>query len=266
MRRAFTLIELLVVVTIIVILVALLIPGLERAVASAQSAVCAATLRGWSQAMTQYAFDHKGSVVQMEYTRGQFWFHRMAPYLGQPSFAKTPIPPEGGVDDPLKAMLCPVVKVTEFDKVVDSGAVSMFIAYGTVDKTWAGLNTRGGYCWNAALSKYSGNAYQPHVGFYGKYTTAPGDTPLISDGVWVDTWPRSDSGARDNPPNDYSYAGDGGTSMGRVCIDRHNLAINIAYANGAAGAVPLGDLWTQNWHSNFEPYPAYQNGYFQNKD
>ena len=60
-HRAFTLIELLVVVTIIVILIALLAPALERAITHAQIAVCGANLRTLGSSLTNYATDHRKS-------------------------------------------------------------------------------------------------------------------------------------------------------------------------------------------------------------
>src|SRR5689334_10224560 len=56
---AFTLIELLVVVTIIVTLLALLTPGLDRAVEAAIRVKCAAQLHAQDGAFKQYAFDHR---------------------------------------------------------------------------------------------------------------------------------------------------------------------------------------------------------------
>jgi prepilin-type N-terminal cleavage/methylation domain-containing protein len=58
-RTAFTLVELLVVVTIIVILLALLVPALDRAIYSAELAVCGAQLRGVSAGAVAYTFDNK---------------------------------------------------------------------------------------------------------------------------------------------------------------------------------------------------------------
>jgi prepilin-type N-terminal cleavage/methylation domain-containing protein len=59
MKHAFTLIELLVVVTIIVMLLALLAPALDRAVYQAELTRCGAGLRGISTSVTTYAFDFK---------------------------------------------------------------------------------------------------------------------------------------------------------------------------------------------------------------
>ena len=58
MTRAFTLIELLVVVTIIVILLAMLTPALDKAIYQAELAVCGSRLKGITNAATLYAEDH----------------------------------------------------------------------------------------------------------------------------------------------------------------------------------------------------------------
>ena len=57
--RAFTLVELLVVITIIVILLALLTPAIDRAMYEAEMAVCAANMRGVGTAIGMYAADNK---------------------------------------------------------------------------------------------------------------------------------------------------------------------------------------------------------------
>jgi prepilin-type N-terminal cleavage/methylation domain-containing protein len=59
MRTAFTLIELLVVVTIIVVLLALLTPALDKAIYQAELAGCAATLKGIGQAAVTYTGDSR---------------------------------------------------------------------------------------------------------------------------------------------------------------------------------------------------------------
>lgn len=57
--KAFTLIELLVVITIIVVLLALLTPALDRAVYQAELASCGARLKSIPSSMTFYATDHR---------------------------------------------------------------------------------------------------------------------------------------------------------------------------------------------------------------
>src|SRR5258708_15496333 len=58
-RGAFTLIELLVVVTIIVVLLALLTPALDKAIYQAQLARCAAQIKGIGAGATAYSTEHR---------------------------------------------------------------------------------------------------------------------------------------------------------------------------------------------------------------
>jgi competence protein ComGC len=57
-RMAFTLVEILVLITIIVLLLALLAPALDKAIYQAELAVCGANLRAVAGGASQYAFDH----------------------------------------------------------------------------------------------------------------------------------------------------------------------------------------------------------------
>jgi len=61
--RAFTLIELLVVIAIIAILMAILIPTLNRAREQAKRTVCSNNLKGLTLAWLMYADDHDGKIV-----------------------------------------------------------------------------------------------------------------------------------------------------------------------------------------------------------
>lgn len=58
-RRAFTLIELLVVVTIIVVLLALLAPGLEKAIKAAEQAKCLANMKAIGTGLGMYLVEYK---------------------------------------------------------------------------------------------------------------------------------------------------------------------------------------------------------------
>jgi prepilin-type processing-associated H-X9-DG protein len=40
--------------------------------------------------------------------------------------------------------------------------------------------------------------------------------------------------------------------MGRFCIARHGMAINVAYLDGHAQPVELPDLWRLKWHKAWD--------------
>ncbi len=68
-RRAFTLIELLVVVSIIALLMALLLPALKQARATAWSAACLSNLRQMGIAIQSYAMDNNGYMPVRLYSK-----------------------------------------------------------------------------------------------------------------------------------------------------------------------------------------------------
>ena len=71
-RRAFTLIELLVVIGIIAILVAILLPTLQRARQQAQAVVCQSNIRQICQSVFLYAGAHRGTLPDI-YVGAQQW-------------------------------------------------------------------------------------------------------------------------------------------------------------------------------------------------
>jgi len=70
---AFTLVELLVVVTIAVVLLALLIPAMERAVYQTELVLCSVQVRNIAMTVTRYAMDHRRSYPRRLGVGSPFW-------------------------------------------------------------------------------------------------------------------------------------------------------------------------------------------------
>jgi prepilin-type N-terminal cleavage/methylation domain-containing protein len=84
-RRAFTLIELLVVVTIIVLMLALLLPALGKAAREGERVACSSNLHSGSIAMLQYVADNSGYMLPQGSTGpdgaglpdGRHWWYKV---------------------------------------------------------------------------------------------------------------------------------------------------------------------------------------------
>jgi prepilin-type processing-associated H-X9-DG protein len=97
--RGWSLVELLVVCTIGALLVALIVPGISRAIASARAAKCVANLRQLYTAVQAFGNDNNG-MLPNSMSAGSLWPQRIAPYLdvkllptevaGAPPCADTP--------------------------------------------------------------------------------------------------------------------------------------------------------------------------------
>ena len=252
-RRAFTLVELLVVITIIVALLAVLAPALDRAMETATTLVCQTNLRLWTQGMYAYALDNRRSIIEITERRNNYWHWRLAKYVGEPDYGKGPAPPAGQYEI-LKANRCPKTRLW----VAGHPTV-----YGDAQRMWAyGGISQGAYGLNLWTTTFTVNASQS---FSSWYTNIPGDVPFIGDSAWVGSWPDNN-----DTPSDNHYNGDSnavamehrpGTFMNRFVVSRHGMAINVGYVDQSVKLVPLGDLWMQRWHKSSKPNPDHRDYY-----
>ncbi|MBM4027760.1 MAG: type II secretion system protein [Planctomycetes bacterium] len=250
LRRAFTLIELLVVIAIIAILMAVLMPTLGAVRKHARGSACQSNLRQMCLAMNLYALDHDDRTMPFTHQMGRYWFHQLAPYLSAKDYKNNPQEHIKGV---MEVAFCPMTKRQQ--RSGDS-------YYGTAELTWKFLGGEGSYGLNLWLQPndpiYRKDLPGQKENFFEKYSDAGGSVPVLGDSVWVGAWPYRD----DQAPGDLTgtkgypnYPHGQGYFMGRFCIDRHRMAINLGFVDTHAERVPLKELWAQKWHRGFVPNP-----------
>ena len=243
---AFTLIELLVVVAIIVALLALLMPALNKALVTSQQVVCLSNQRQLGTAMRGYAADHFGEMMPVIHSSSAYWMHLLGKYVSDPNYQYDPADHRNG---PMQVLRCPT---SEADPDVSTGQ------FGTATSDWTFELGSGSYGLNLWLLPNGAFAGDPALGssdnYFTRYThvARSSSTPVFVDANWVGSWPDRN----DNIPTNlitgittHAY----GQFMGRFCIDRHDRAVSVTFHDGSASRTDLADLWTLNWHKNYEP-------------
>jgi len=146
---AFTLIELLVVIAIIALLMAILLPSLNRAKESARTVVCASNLRQLGTTFHLYAADNQGSIPRYEYGAGTYrillsdqWYRFYYPLLIPERICQRDSngdPIEASYDAPylvakeLKIFDCPTTKKEVYYAWVAGGTHPKNCDYGIAD-------------------------------------------------------------------------------------------------------------------------------------
>ncbi len=88
--------------------------------------------------------------------------------------------------------------------------------------------------------------------FWRKFQPRNGDeVPLFCDGAWVGISAMMNDNAPvwDGQMPNLSYV----DNLKRVCLDRHNMKINVVFLDASVRKVPLKELWSLRWHKKWDP-------------
>ena len=235
-RKAFTLIELLVVIAIIALLMAILMPALQRVKRQARVAACQSNMHQWSLCFQMYFDDNDGLFSSYADGKTGFWMSVLRPYY----------------TDVGKMRCCPEAITPMAPEGCSFCSGSTFKAWGRLrEADWAIEGDYGSYGLNAWI--YSDRADEEYWRGRRNVRNAR-NVPLLLDCIWVDGWPRPS----DEPPR----AGDGlsGYSvpmMARFCINRHNGLVNGTFLDASVRKLGLKELWTLKWHRTFDTTGVY---------
>lgn len=232
-QKGFTLIELLVVIAIIALLMAVLMPALQRVRKQAKTVACRANLRQWGLYYSLYTDSNNGRFHRgwnsSEY-RQDSWMVVMRPYYK---------------DDP---SLCSCPTAT---KPRSQGGNATFGAWTNF------LNEHGSYGINICVTDpLPGREGGRPAEWYWRTRDVRGaaNIPLFLDDFWWDTRPHH----TDAPPAFEGQVDDWtSNAMKMLCLNRHNGQTNVTFVDFSTRTVGLKELWTFKWNHKFDTTGAW---------
>jgi prepilin-type N-terminal cleavage/methylation domain-containing protein/prepilin-type processing-associated H-X9-DG protein len=275
-RRAFTLVELLVVIGIIAVLISILLPALSRTREVARRTACLSNLRQLDLGYRMYCQANNGWNVNYFFNSNSlidnFWGGLIARYIGTKNHAlNSNVNPDSNV---IPLLLCP-----------DAYQPNTGNYWGNVSQAWNGKTKTFQAGWNwfhdpgppeqwwVGSYGFNGWLYSDYYKLLGKTSADPlradsrhyfsrlesthqnsTNTPVFFDSTWVDAFPEDVDATPATllgilQPDTSLTA----NSTQRVCVNRHKLAINIAFADGSCSTVPLNQLHRLTWYRGMPP-------------
>ena len=231
-HKAFTLIELLVVIAVIAILMAILMPALQRVRKQAAAVACQSNLHQWGLIWAMYTQDHDGYFPTAVLT----WRDLVKNYHK---------------DDDQKITLCP-----RATKLYTDGAVPPF---GAWEQTWGGAeldSTGRPYASSYGINQWVYDAPQVVGGRILEqiWRTAnvknAGEVPCFGDCAITGATPN-DTDEPPARPDDVANLwgqGDGLNEIRRFCMNRHEGNMNMVFLDWSVRKVGLKELWTVKFH------------------
>jgi prepilin-type N-terminal cleavage/methylation domain-containing protein len=224
-KAGFTLIELLVVIAIIALLMAVLMPALQRVRKQARTVACMSNVKQWSYCWHMYLDDSEGKFPSGAGASGD-WPEMLRPYY----------------KDRGALTLCPSAK-----KPYTEGGRVPFGAWRwrTEGGGWGDFASKPGDDYGSyGMDEWLGN--RPGDNFWRHREQKKATTiPMFMDCVVWDCYANHTQG----PP-----AADGvvNEEIHLVCINRHDGFINTVFLDLNVRKVGLKELWTLDWHRNFD--------------
>jgi len=260
--QAFTLIELLVVISIITLLMAILLPTLQKVKSQVRAVVCQSNLRQWGTIYATIVAENNGQLPRRsrgeDQARGEEIQDSWILWWYLKSYED-----ENLISEDNSIRCCPMA--TKPASPTGGGPFSgggTFLAWGRVmtRENWQ----KYGYDitqWEYSYGSYGSNSYaswsQTDQNFWNNITTTRGrnNIPFFMDsagpGTGRSTGPRINTTDVPKPPLRDAIPRFEGSSTFKSCINRHNVGVNGLFMDWSVRKVGLKELWTLRWHKDF---------------
>jgi len=234
-HRAFTLIELLVVIAVIALLMAILMPCLQRVRKQARAAGCQAKLHQCGLYFSAYAAEHEGRLDMNNATHieASRWYYFLQVLAGNSWERKD-------------MLLCPMARQPKpaGELKWDKGE---FHAFGDTFSAW--------------LTKLPAEVSPgPQAGSYGmngpvRYERSE-SLAKMDKPVYIDcAFPEFSGWSNDEPPayeGCFDYYPDQVLSLS--CLNRHDGGVNCLFLDWSVRKVGLKELWTLRWYNQYNTH------------
>ena len=264
--KGFTLIELLVVIAAIALLMAILLPSLQRARRQARAVACRSNLRQWATILRMYTDESRSQFAMQEvWSRGvpNHWMYALRDHAAGtegirfcPMATRLAGPPTEGwgpaAPDPRGATFLAwgrvgysIPKHGELDGIYFYGSYGMNSWLATPDRTE-----------NALVIGIERSAPRHTVDDFwtSENIKGAGEAPTFADAWWWCAWPKDNDTPPSQPDETKPFPCGCMDSMRRFCINRHDGFINVAFLDSSVRRVGLKDLWTLKWHRQFNTH------------
>ena len=261
--RGFTLIELLVVISVVVLLMALLLPALSRARKQARAVVCQANLRQWGTFMAASVNDNGGSFWSPDWQTPRTAF---GPAFTRYRWGLWEL---AGREDAEGIICCPMASKFVFSEGSEFWSGGTFVAWTSGARTeWTpygcaafygsyGLNNSVGWNWTLDADESYEKQIWRTADVHGR-----GRIPLLLDSgsEWCTSYwnsvgsspPECDAipTLHARAPSDDLFPE--GIPRNAACVNRHNGGVNSLFLDWSVRKVGLKELWTLKWHREFD--------------
>ncbi|HCO95831.1 MAG TPA: hypothetical protein DIU00_18115 [Phycisphaerales bacterium] len=244
--KGFTLIELLVVISVIALLLAILLPTVQRVRRQAKAVACQSNLRQWGLAFSIYAGDNNGKLFGLG--------------IGKPEPDRVVKAFSLYVHDIRDDVaLCPTAtKVRDRPDEPKEWMLHGLYSYGSKFSAWRVCKyplgpprLEGSYGMNDWVfwirDKLSFNINVEEISWDTNNLRNSANVPALLDSVWF-----AESPLHSDKPPEYDDALLNQSYMSAMCINRHDGGINCLFMDWSVRKVGLKELWTLKWHRRFD--------------